>query len=238
LHVPEQRPRRALGGHPRRAPPGRRGDGRDQRGPRAPRGFPRAARAPAAPEPVDRPALPHAGRSAEPRARGRRVGPAGPPANHRRDRGRRAEHRLTASRARGRDQLAPRARNTTPNATRREIETTTSATQQKALLDTPNASNRTRLRPLLVAFGPGNGTLMLLPIDQGVEHGPRDFFGNPAAKDPEYHFKLAVAGGYSAIATQIGFAQRYYPDYAGQVPLILKLNGRTEIPPNDNALST
>jgi class I fructose-bisphosphate aldolase len=113
----------------------------------------------------------------------------------------------------------------------------TTATQQKSLLDTLNPGKRTRLRRLLYEFGPGNGTLMLLPIDQGVEHGPRDFFPNPASKDPEYQFKLAAEAGYSAIACQIGFAQRYYPDYAGVVPLILKLNGRTEIPPNDNALS-
>jgi DhnA-type fructose-1,6-bisphosphate aldolase and related enzymes len=114
----------------------------------------------------------------------------------------------------------------------------TTATQQKSLLETLNPGKRTRLRRLLYEFGPGNGTLMLLPIDQGVEHGPRDFFPNPASKDPEYQFKLAAEAGYSAIACQIGFAQRYYPDYAGVVPLILKLNGRTEIPPNDNALST
>src|SRR4029450_9880265 len=83
-----------------------------------------------------------------------------------------------------------------------------------------------------------NGTLMLLPIDQGIEHGPRDFFPNPASKDPEYQFSLAAEAGYSAIACQIGLATRYYPDYAGQVPLILKVNGKTDIPPSDEALST
>jgi class I fructose-bisphosphate aldolase len=112
------------------------------------------------------------------------------------------------------------------------------ATEQKSLLATLSPGKRARLRRLLFEFGPGNGTLMLLPIDQGIEHGPRDFFPNPASKDPEYQFRLAAEAGYSAIACQIGLATRYYPDYAGQVPLILKVNGKTDIPPSDDALST
>ena len=112
------------------------------------------------------------------------------------------------------------------------------AAEQKSLLATLSPGKRTRLRRLLFEFGPGNGTLMLLPIDQGIEHGPRDFFPNPASKDPEYQFRLAAEAGYSAIACQIGLASRYYPDYAGQVPLILKVNGKTDIPPADEALST
>jgi len=79
---------------------------------------------------------------------------------------------------------------------------------------------------------------MLLPIDQGIEHGPRDFFPNPASKDPEYQFSLAAEAGYSAIACQIGLATRYFPDYAGQVPLILKVNGKTDVPPSDEAFSS
>jgi class I fructose-bisphosphate aldolase len=113
-----------------------------------------------------------------------------------------------------------------------------SATQQKSLLATLGPGKRTRLRRLLFEFGPGNGTLLLLPIDQGIEHGPRDFFTNPASKDPAYHFELAAEAGYSAIACQIGLAERYYPDYAGEVALLLKLNGKTEIPSSDDALST
>ena len=114
----------------------------------------------------------------------------------------------------------------------------TSATEQKSLLATLAPGKRTRLRRLLFEFGPGSGTLMLLPIDQGIEHGPRDFFVNPASKDPEYQFRLAAEAGYSAIACQIGLAEKYYPDYAGQVPLLLKVNGRTDVPPSDQALST
>jgi class I fructose-bisphosphate aldolase len=114
----------------------------------------------------------------------------------------------------------------------------TSATEQKSLLATLSPGKRTRLRRLLFEFGPGNGTLLLLPIDQGIEHGPRDFFANPASKDPEYQFHLAAEAGYSAIACQIGLAEKYYPDYAGQVPLLLKVNGKTDLPPADEALST
>jgi fructose-bisphosphate aldolase, class I len=111
-------------------------------------------------------------------------------------------------------------------------------TEQKSLLSTLTPGKRTRLRRLLFEFGPGNGTLMLLPIDQGIEHGPRDFFPNPASKDPEYQFRLAAEAGYSALACQIGMAEKYYPDYAGQVPLILKVNGKTDVPPSEEALST
>jgi fructose-bisphosphate aldolase, class I len=112
-----------------------------------------------------------------------------------------------------------------------------SLTEQRSLLATLSPGKRTRLRRLLFEFGPGNGTLLLLPIDQGIEHGPRDFFPNPASKDPEYQFRLAAEAGYSAIACQIGLATKYYPDYAGQVPFILKVNGKTDVPPDDEALS-
>ena len=112
-----------------------------------------------------------------------------------------------------------------------------SVTEQKSLLATLSPGKRTRLRRLLFEFGPGQGTLLLLPIDQGIEHGPRDFFPNPASKDPEYQFRLAAEAGYSAIACQIGLAEKYYPDYAGQVPLLLKVNAKTDLPPSDEAFS-
>jgi class I fructose-bisphosphate aldolase len=85
--------------------------------------------------------------------------------------------------------------------------------------------------------GKGNGTLLFLPIDQGLEHGPRDFFANPESLDPEYQWKLAVAGNYSGIALQYGLAAKYIRDYAGQVPLVLKLNGKTDIPSSKTPLS-
>ena len=109
--------------------------------------------------------------------------------------------------------------------------------QHGSLLATLSPGKRTRLRRLLYDYGPGNGTLLFLPIDQGIEHGPRDFFPNPASKDPEYQFRLAAEAGYSAIACGYGMASKYYPDYAGQVPLLLKLNSKTEIPPDAEAFS-
>jgi class I fructose-bisphosphate aldolase len=82
-----------------------------------------------------------------------------------------------------------------------------------------------------------NGTALFLPYDQGLEHGPRDFFPNPAAGDPRYIVKLALEGEFNGIAVQIGLAEKLYWDYAGEVPLILKLNGKTDIPPDGAALS-
>jgi class I fructose-bisphosphate aldolase len=110
-------------------------------------------------------------------------------------------------------------------------------TEERSLLATLSPGKRTRLRRLLYDYGPGEGTLLFLPIDQGIEHGPRDFFPNPASKDPEYQFRLAAEAGYSAIACSYGMASKYYPAYAGQVPLIVKLNSKTDIPPADEALS-
>ena len=89
-----------------------------------------------------------------------------------------------------------------------------------------------RLHRLMYGNGPGGGTLMLLPLDQGLEHGPRDFFPNPPSADPTYQVELALTGGYSGIVLQYGLAHKYMREIAGRVPLILKLNGKTEIPPD------
>jgi fructose-bisphosphate aldolase, class I len=96
---------------------------------------------------------------------------------------------------------------------------------------------KTRLRRILFDHGLRNGTAFFLPYDQGLEHGPRDFFANPQAGDPAYILKLAVAGGFNGIAVQIGLAEKFYWDYAGEVPLVLKLNGKTDIPSDAEALS-
>ncbi|HKT37172.1 MAG TPA: fructose-bisphosphate aldolase [Ktedonobacterales bacterium] len=96
---------------------------------------------------------------------------------------------------------------------------------------------RTRLHRLLYTFGPANGTLLLLPIDQGLEHGPRDFFPNPPSKDPEFQLRLAKEGNFSGIVYQIGIAEKYMSKYAGAVPLVLKLNGKTEIPSDKAPIS-
>ncbi|HEU5109628.1 MAG TPA: fructose-bisphosphate aldolase, partial [Micromonosporaceae bacterium] len=96
---------------------------------------------------------------------------------------------------------------------------------------------KARLHRILHTFGLANGTALFLPYDQGLEHGPRDFFANPAAGDPRYIARLAVEGGFNGIAIQIGLAEKFYWDFAGEVPLILKLNGKTDIPSAAAALS-
>jgi class I fructose-bisphosphate aldolase len=96
---------------------------------------------------------------------------------------------------------------------------------------------RVRLWRLLYAHGPANGTLLVLPLDQGLEHGPTDFFPNPAALDTDFQFRLALAGRYSAIALGIGLAEKYLKDYCGRIPLILKLNGKTNIADDGEAVS-
>ncbi len=100
-----------------------------------------------------------------------------------------------------------------------------------------NTGKKARLYRILHQHGLGNGTAIFLPYDQGLEHGPRDFFANPAASDPRYIIRLALEGGFNGIALQIGLAEKFYWDYAGEVPLILKLNGKTEIPSDELALS-
>ena len=95
----------------------------------------------------------------------------------------------------------------------------------------------TRLKRLLYTYGPGGGTLLVLPIDQGLEHGPIDFFPNPDSLDPQYQYDLALEGKFSAIALHIGLAEKYFHEYAGDVPLILKLNGKTTIPSDAQAFS-
>jgi class I fructose-bisphosphate aldolase len=96
---------------------------------------------------------------------------------------------------------------------------------------------RVRLWRLLHGGGPGNGTLLILPLDQGLEHGPGDFFPNPPALATDFQFRLALEGSYSAIALGIGLAEKYLGEYAGRVPLILKLNGKTNIPEDDEPTS-
>lgn len=100
-----------------------------------------------------------------------------------------------------------------------------------------STGKKARLHRILYQHGLRNGTALFLPYDQGLEHGPRDFFANPAAGDPAYIARLAVEGGFNGIAIQVGLAQKFYWDYAGEVPLILKLNGKTDIPSDAHALS-
>jgi class I fructose-bisphosphate aldolase len=71
----------------------------------------------------------------------------------------------------------------------------------------------------------GTGKLVILPVDQGFEHGPaRSFAPNPAAYDPHYHFQLAIDAGLSAYAAPLGALEAGAATFAGQIPLILKVN--------------
>ena len=71
----------------------------------------------------------------------------------------------------------------------------------------------------------GTGKFVILPVDQGFEHGPaRSFAPNPAGYDPRYHVELAIEAGCNAYAAPLGFIEHVASDYAGDIPLILKLN--------------
>ncbi len=69
----------------------------------------------------------------------------------------------------------------------------------------------------------GTGKLVILPVDQGFEHGPgRSFAPNPPAYDPRYHFQLALDAGCNAYAAPLGFLEAGAREFAGDLPLILK----------------
>src|SRR5690554_2137765 len=71
----------------------------------------------------------------------------------------------------------------------------------------------------------GTGKMVILPVDQGFEHGPaRSFQPNPAGYDPRYHAELAVESGCNAYAAPLGFIEAIAAEYAGKIPLILKVN--------------
>jgi class I fructose-bisphosphate aldolase len=80
----------------------------------------------------------------------------------------------------------------------------------------------------------GTGKLVILPVDQGFEHGPARSFGpNPPAYDPRYHFELAIEAGCNAYAAPLGFLEAGAREFAGEIPLILKLNDHDVL--NDEA---
>ncbi|XXF81383.1 class I fructose-bisphosphate aldolase [Myxococcaceae bacterium GXIMD 01537] len=71
----------------------------------------------------------------------------------------------------------------------------------------------------------GTGKMVILPVDQGFEHGPaRSFAPNPAGYDPDYHIQLAIDSGCNAYAAPLGFLEAVAGKYLGEIPLILKLN--------------
>lgn len=71
----------------------------------------------------------------------------------------------------------------------------------------------------------GTGKMVILPVDQGFEHGPaRSFAKNPDGYDPAYHFELAIESGCNGYAAPLGALEACARDYAGEIPLILKIN--------------
>ncbi len=131
----------------------------------------------------------------------------------------------------------------------KETEISNSSTMKKAISahDRPNAKDPmrffrdqtystgelARLRQIVRA----SGTTMILPYDQFIEHDNRHIDPNADAADPNYICKLAVEGGYNAVAVHYGLAKRYWSKLAGQVPLLLKVNGKTSIPSQKAPLS-
>ncbi len=80
----------------------------------------------------------------------------------------------------------------------------------------------------------GTGKVVILPVDQGFEHGPaRSFAPNPAAYDPHYHYELAIDAGLNAYAAPLGMLEAGAGTYAGQIPTILKVNSANSLMPND-----
>ncbi|MCF4166798.1 class I fructose-bisphosphate aldolase [Zavarzinia compransoris] len=76
----------------------------------------------------------------------------------------------------------------------------------------------------------GTGKMIILPVDQGFEHGPaRSFAPNPAAYDPHYHFQMAVDAGLSAYASVLGMIEAGADSFAGQIPTILKVNSSNSL---------
>ena len=76
----------------------------------------------------------------------------------------------------------------------------------------------------------GTGKLIILPVDQGFEHGPaRSFAKNEVGYDPHYHFKLAINAGLSAFAAPLGMLEAGADTFAGQIPLIMKVNSSNSL---------
>ena len=99
------------------------------------------------------------------------------------------------------------------------------------------AGKAVRIWRLFYEVGPRCGRAIFLPIDQGFEHGPVDFLPNPPSGDPEFQLRLALEGNYSGIVFEPGLARKYHHAYAGRVPLVFKVNAKTNIPSDADAFS-
>lgn len=100
-----------------------------------------------------------------------------------------------------------------------------------------SAGSRTNLARLLMHGGlGGTGKLLILPVDQGFEHGPDEsFHSNPPAYAPEYHMQLAIEAGVSAYAAPLSMLEDVAYRYPNGVPLILKLNSASKLFPKFSA---
>ncbi|MDD2867068.1 class I fructose-bisphosphate aldolase [Neomegalonema sp.] len=97
--------------------------------------------------------------------------------------------------------------------------------------DSPGVKANLR-RMLMAGRLGGTGKMIILPVDQGFEHGPaRSFAPNPEAYDPLYHPQLALEAGLNAYAAPLGMLEAAADRYAGQLPLILKLNSANSLLP-------
>jgi len=81
----------------------------------------------------------------------------------------------------------------------------------------------------------GTGKMLILPVDQGFEHGPaRSFAGNPESYDPHYHFELAIEAGLNAFAAPLGMLEAGASEFAGAIPTILKVNSSNSLSSSDS----
>jgi class I fructose-bisphosphate aldolase len=102
--------------------------------------------------------------------------------------------------------------------------------------ETDNTETLTNLSRILMhgALG-GTGKLLILPVDQGFEHGPdKSFSQNPEAYDPHYHYQLAVDASLSAYAAPLGMLECGAKTFAGKIPTILKMNNSNSLLPKNN----
>ena len=111
----------------------------------------------------------------------------------------------------------------------------------KEILDFYAGENTGVLRnlSLLLSSGKlgGTGKLVILPVDQGFEHGPaRSFAPNSCGYDPDYHFELALEAGCNAYAAPYGQLAASHADYAGKIPIIVKLNNNESLFKTNNPL--
>ncbi|HEV8128028.1 MAG TPA: class I fructose-bisphosphate aldolase [Candidatus Eisenbacteria bacterium] len=131
-------------------------------------------------------------------------------------------------------------------------------TVAEAKTATPSRGASTRVREILSWYGSdnpgskgnlarmmnhgllaGTGRMVILPVDQGFEHGPaRSFAPNPGGYDPRYHVELAIESGCNAYAAPLGFIEAGAAAYAGEIPLILKLNNHDVLHDEKDPLSS